>query len=197
MEMISKAIDTARYNVDAPTRDITGDNCSSCACENIEDFSALSPTHPCIASWDNALKKINHIADITIDINRDLWGNPFFLYENEGSDRTDPGVPDEIVSAGKDKIIGTAFFIKLLGSASAIFFIFITSFFVTNEIFTLILIWLFSLNYIPQAFNVIETYFQSQVSSKKIVKAQVIAGIISAVLKISVIFLNKGIFWLL
>ncbi|MFA7193551.1 MAG: flippase [Candidatus Paceibacterota bacterium] len=97
----------------------------------------------------------------------------------------------------KDKIIGTAFFIKISGSVLAIFFIFLASFAITDEMFTLILIWLFSLHYVPQAFNVIETYFQSQVLSKKIVKAQILSGIISAVLKLGVILLNKGIFWLL
>lgn len=97
----------------------------------------------------------------------------------------------------KDKIIGTAFFIKLFGSFSAIFSIFIISILTANDFFTFILIILFSLHYIPQAFNVIETYFQSQVLSKNVVKAQILSGLISAVLKLLVIFLNKGIFWLL
>ncbi|MEI7810592.1 MAG: flippase [bacterium] len=96
----------------------------------------------------------------------------------------------------KDEIIGTGFYIKIIGSFVAIASVFIISYFTTKDLFTLGLIWLFSLNFIPQAFNILETYFQSQVLSKKVVTAQVAANIISTILKISVIVLNKGIFWL-
>lgn len=97
----------------------------------------------------------------------------------------------------KDEIIGTAFYIKIVGSILAIIAVFFVSIFTTKDIFTLLLIWLFALNFVPQAFNVIEIYFQSQVISKKVVTAQVIASIISTILKILVIVLGKGIFWLL
>ncbi|MEI6480329.1 MAG: flippase [bacterium] len=97
----------------------------------------------------------------------------------------------------KDEIIGTGFYIKIIGSFVAIASVFIISYFTTKDLFTLGLIWLFSLNFIPQAFNILETYFQSQVLSKKVVTAQVVANIISTILKISVIILNKGIFWLI
>ena len=96
----------------------------------------------------------------------------------------------------KDEIIGTGFYIKIVGSLIAIVSVLIVSFFTTKDLFTLGLIWLFSLNFIPQSFNILETYFQSQVLSKKVVTAQVAANIISTILKISVILLNKGIFWL-
>lgn len=97
----------------------------------------------------------------------------------------------------KDVLLGTSFFIKLFGSFVAITTIVIVSLLTTKDSFTLILIFLFSLSYIPQAFNVIETYFQSQVLSKNIVKAQFISALISTILKLCVIFLNKGVFWLL
>ena len=73
---------------------------------------------------------------------------------------------------------------------------FVISLFTTRDIFTLGLIWIFSLSFIPQAFNIVEIYFQSQVLSKKVVTAQVVSNVCSAILKLSVIFLNKGIFWL-
>jgi O-antigen/teichoic acid export membrane protein len=97
----------------------------------------------------------------------------------------------------KDELIGTAFYLKIIGSLLAITTVFIVSFLTTKDIFTLGLIWIFSLTFIPQAFNIIEIYFQSQVLSKKVVIAQIISNIISACLKITVIFLGKGIFWLM
>lgn len=97
----------------------------------------------------------------------------------------------------KDELIGTAFYIKIIGSILAIISIFIVSFLTTKDPFILALIWLFSLNFIPQAFNIIEIYFQSQVLSKKVVSAQIISNIISAMLKIICIILGKGIFWLM
>ncbi len=97
----------------------------------------------------------------------------------------------------KDSIIGTGFYIKVLGSFVAILAIFIISFFITKDIFTLGLICLFSLNFIPQSFNILEIYFQSQVLSKRVVIAQVISSIMSAILKILLIIFAKGIFWLI
>ena len=96
----------------------------------------------------------------------------------------------------KDEIIGTGFYIKIVGSLMAIVSVLTISFFTTKDIFTLGLIWIFSLNFIPQSFNILETYFQSQVLSKKVVIAQVVANIISTALKIICIIFNKGIFWL-
>jgi O-antigen/teichoic acid export membrane protein len=97
----------------------------------------------------------------------------------------------------KEEIIGTGFYIKIFGSILAIISIFIVSILTTKDLFTLILIWIFSLNFIPQAFNIIEIYFQSQVLSKKVVTAQIISNIIAALLKIICIFLGKGIFWII
>jgi O-antigen/teichoic acid export membrane protein len=97
----------------------------------------------------------------------------------------------------KDKIIGASFFLKLIGAVFTILVIVVVSLFTAQDNFTLLLIWLFSLSYIPQAFNIIETYFQTQVLSKKVVRAQIIANLISTAFKLLVIFLNKGIFWLL
>lgn len=96
----------------------------------------------------------------------------------------------------KDEFIGTAFYIKIIGSFLAILSVFLVSIFTTRDIFTLGLIWIFSLSFIPQAFGIIEIYFQSQVLSKKAVSAQIISNIISVILKIFCIASDKGIFWL-
>ena len=108
-------------------------------------------------------------------------------------------VSREIVKnhAWKDRLIGTAFYLKIIGALLTITVIFIVSVSTTHNMFTLLLIWLFSLSYIPQAFNIIETYFQSQVLSKNVVRAQIISTLISTGLKLLVIFLNRGIFWII
>lgn len=97
----------------------------------------------------------------------------------------------------KDKLIGTAFFIKITGSILTIISVILIAALTTNDKFTLLLISLFSLSYIPQSFNIIETYFQSLVLSKNVVRAQIFATIISTTLKLCVVWLNKGIFWIL
>ncbi len=96
----------------------------------------------------------------------------------------------------KDELLGTAFYLKIIGSVVAIVSIFIVSLSFTKDLFTLGLIWLFSLSFIPQTFNVVEIYFQSQVLSKKVVIAQITANIISTILKILCMVLGRGIFWL-
>jgi O-antigen/teichoic acid export membrane protein len=96
----------------------------------------------------------------------------------------------------KDTIIGTGFYLKIVGSLLAIITVFVISIATTRDMFTLGLIWVFSLSFIPQAFNIIEVYFQSQILSKKVVSAQIISNVISTILKILCIILTKGIFWL-
>jgi O-antigen/teichoic acid export membrane protein len=104
----------------------------------------------------------------------------------------------ELVKKPENKaiLLGTSFYLKIIGSIVSIILIFIISLFITNDTFTRILIWLFSLKFIPESFNVLETYFNSQVLSKKVVYSQITGSIISAVLKLFIIYLNKGIFWL-
>jgi O-antigen/teichoic acid export membrane protein len=96
----------------------------------------------------------------------------------------------------KDELLGTAFYLKIIGSIIAILSIFTISIFTTDDALTLLLIWLFALNFIPASFNILEVYFNSQVLAKKVVLSQVTASIISAILKLLLIYFDKGIFWL-
>lgn len=98
--------------------------------------------------------------------------------------------------SNKNVIIGTSFYLKLLGSLFAIFTTITFAIFTTNDLVLLSLIIMYSLSYIFSAFNIIETYFQSQVSSKYPAIVSIIAGLISAILKIIIIFLGFGIIWL-
>jgi O-antigen/teichoic acid export membrane protein len=96
----------------------------------------------------------------------------------------------------KNTLIGTAFYLKLSGGFLAILSVFIISFFITKDVFTLGLIWIYSTIFIVQSFGVIEIYFQSQVMSKRVVISQLCSNILATILKILVIVTNKGIFWL-
>jgi O-antigen/teichoic acid export membrane protein len=96
----------------------------------------------------------------------------------------------------KSKIIGTSFYLKLIGGILAIIAIYVTSYFTTTDGILLGLIWMFSLTYIFQAFNIVDIYFQSQVLSKYSIMITIIGTIISTALKIYLITSNSGIIWL-
>lgn len=95
----------------------------------------------------------------------------------------------------KNELLGTSFCIKIFGSLLAIAAICLASFFINSNPFTNLLTILFSITFIFQSFGVIDLYFQSQVLSKKTVKAQVVATIISASLKMMFIAFHLGVGW--
>lgn len=96
----------------------------------------------------------------------------------------------------KDRIIGTSFYLKLVGSVVAILIIFISSKFTTNDAMLLGIIWMYSITYIFTTFNIIDVFFQSQALSKYPSIVMIVVGIISAILKIAVILLHYGIIWI-
>jgi len=96
----------------------------------------------------------------------------------------------------KNLIIGTSFYLKLIGSLMAILIIFIFSRYSTNDAILLGLITMYSFSYIFSAFNIVDIYFQSQVLSKYPAIVTITAGIISTILKIIAMTLGAGIIWL-
>lgn len=96
----------------------------------------------------------------------------------------------------KDLIIGTSFYLKLFGSLLAIFAVFIFARISTSDTILLGLISMYSLSYVFSAFDIINTYFSSQVLSKYPAIVTMVIGIISSVLKIVAINLGLGIIWL-
>lgn len=96
----------------------------------------------------------------------------------------------------KYEIIGTSFYLKLCGSILAIVAVFFTAIWTTNDVTLRSLIMMYSLTYIFSAFNIIDTYFQSQVQSKYTAVVMIAASVISAILKISIIASGLGIIWL-
>ena len=96
----------------------------------------------------------------------------------------------------RDELLGTAFRLKLIGGFIAFALAVISTFiFQTSPLIKLLII-LFSFTFVLQAINVISIYFQAEVKSKNNVKAALFATIISSILKIAVILLDKGVIWL-
>lgn len=96
----------------------------------------------------------------------------------------------------RDELLGTAFRLKLIGGMLAFFLAFISvELFQTSSLIKLLVI-LFSFSYIFQSINVISNYFNAEVKSKNNIKATIIATLITTILKVIVILLDKGVIWI-
>lgn len=91
----------------------------------------------------------------------------------------------------RDELIGTAFWLKLIGAVSVLAILAIAVNFTSNDSYTNILIFIIASATIFQSFNVIDFYFQSKVLSKYVVYANIISLFISSVVKIALI-LNEA-----
>ncbi len=87
----------------------------------------------------------------------------------------------------RDNLIGTAFWLKLLGALTALMLIAITINFTTNEAYTKILVFIIASAMIFQSFNVIDLYYQSQILSKYVVFVNTFSLILSSIIKIVLI----------
>ena len=97
----------------------------------------------------------------------------------------------------KEELLGTAFYLKLIGAFLAILFILIISFIIKFDPLHRLYIILFSVSFIFQSLNVITSWFQSQVMAKKNVLANVFALILSAILKVLFILFKLDLFYLI
>ena len=95
----------------------------------------------------------------------------------------------------KETLLGSGFFIKLIGSIISIILIFITIIFIKPDKITFILILISASSFIFNAFGVIDSYFQSQVLSKNTVKIQLLSLIIMSFLKILFIIFKLGLIY--
>ena len=97
----------------------------------------------------------------------------------------------------RDELLGTAFRLKLIGGTIAMILCVSSAFiFKTTPLIKLLII-LFSFTFILQSVNVISLYFQAGVKAKNNVKAQLFATLISSILKVAVILLDKGVIWIM
>jgi O-antigen/teichoic acid export membrane protein len=87
----------------------------------------------------------------------------------------------------RDKIIGTAFWLKLMGAFSVLSILAFAINFMANDTHTNILVFIIASSTIFHSFNVIDFYFQSKVLSKYIVYANIVSLFISSIVKITLI----------
>lgn len=97
----------------------------------------------------------------------------------------------------RDSLLGTAFVLKLIGGATALLLTIIVAFLIDNSSLSRILIIIYSLTFIIPAFGVVGTFFQANVQAKQTVKAQIVAMVISSLLKVVIILSDWGIIWVM
>ena len=97
----------------------------------------------------------------------------------------------------RDELLGTTFRLKLIGGAIAFSLAILSVLIFHTESRVKILVALFAFSFILQSINVVSTYFNAEVKSKNNVRASIFATIITSILKIVVIVLNKGVIWLI
>lgn len=90
-----------------------------------------------------------------------------------------------------DELIGTAFWLKLLGAFGVLCILAIAINFTSNDNYTNMLVFIIASATIFQSFNVVDFYFQSKVMSKYVVYANIISLFISSLVKIALI-LNEA-----
>lgn len=91
----------------------------------------------------------------------------------------------------RDELIGTAFYLKLIGAIAVLIVLAIAIQFTSNDHYTNILVFIIASATIFQAFNVVDMYFQAKVLSKYVVYANIISLFISSIVKI-VLILNDA-----
>jgi O-antigen/teichoic acid export membrane protein len=91
----------------------------------------------------------------------------------------------------RDELIGTAFWLKLMGALGVLVILAIAINFTSNDAFTNTLVFIIASATIFQSFNVVDVYFQSKVISKYAVFTNVIALLLSTMVKIALV-LNEA-----
>ncbi|MDK9693917.1 MAG: flippase, partial [Sulfurimonas sp.] len=87
----------------------------------------------------------------------------------------------------RDELIGTAFWLKLIGAFGVLLILAIAVNFTSNDHTTNIIVFIVASATVFQSFNVVDLYFQSKVLSKYIVYANVISLFFSSIVKVALI----------
>jgi len=95
----------------------------------------------------------------------------------------------------RDQILGTSFLMKLFAGLCCIPLIWAAYNIYPAKGTPYHYVFIFSSIGIIQAFNVIDSYFQSQVQSKYIMQVQIIGNLISALIKLVLIYLKQPLIW--
>lgn len=91
----------------------------------------------------------------------------------------------------RDELIGTAFWLKLIGAIAVLIVLGIAVNFTSNDHATNVIVFIIASATVFQAFNVVDFYFQAKVMSRYIVFANVISLLLSSIVKI-VLILNQA-----
>jgi len=91
----------------------------------------------------------------------------------------------------RDELIGTAFYLKLIGAIAVLIVLAVAIQFTSNDHYTNVLVFIIASATIFQAFNVVDMYFQAKVLSKYVVYANVISLFVSSIVKV-VLILNDA-----
>ncbi|MBE9818283.1 flippase [Campylobacter concisus] len=89
-----------------------------------------------------------------------------------------------------NELIGTAFYLKLIGAILTLLVLVIATQFTSNDRYTNLLVFIIASATIFQSFNVVDMYFQSKVLSKYVVFSNIISLFISSIVKITLILIN-------
>ncbi len=96
----------------------------------------------------------------------------------------------------EEKILGTGLVLKIIGGFLAFLITSISIFFIKSDELITVLVIILSIGYIFQSISVINLFFQAKVKGKNIVTVQIIATIISSILKILFIVLDLDIVYI-
>ena len=95
----------------------------------------------------------------------------------------------------KDKILGTSFLLKVMGTLFMWLMILVALFFTKNDLLTNTLIAIIAFSVIFQVFNVIDFNFQAEVKSKYVVHAQFVQLLVTSVAKIILVVKEMPLIW--
>ena len=95
----------------------------------------------------------------------------------------------------RDQILGTSFWMKVLAGFSCIPLIWIAFQIYPAKGTPYHYVLIFSTIGVIQAFNIIDSYFQSQVQSKYIMQVQIAGNLVSAMLKLGLIYYKMPLIW--
>lgn len=95
----------------------------------------------------------------------------------------------------KDELLGTSFFLKIIASIFAVLLIFVSTYIIKTDEITRLLILINSITLIFAAFGVSGYFFQAKAQNKYQAISLIAVTLILNLLKILVIFFNKGIIY--
>ncbi|QQL48888.1 flippase [Mucilaginibacter ginkgonis] len=95
----------------------------------------------------------------------------------------------------RDQILGTSFWMKVIAGFLCVPLIYIGYLIYPAKATPYSYVFILSFTGVVQAFNVIDSYFQSQVRSKYIMQVQVIGNLVSAAIKVGLVYMHMSLVW--